>query len=310
MDYFEDSYYIGIDGGATKTLVALGDNLGTMIEVIKLGATNYHAMGVETTKDTLKEALDTITRNNKIGIAQIKKICFGGAGIDTDEGVKIMTNIFRDIGYKNELTIVNDSLIALVGANDGYHGGVVIGGTGSVAIGVDDDGKTHKVGGWGHILDDRGSGYAIARDALYRIMSYHDGRGRETLLWDGVKERLKIESPEEISDFVYDSQTKKHDIADLATIVIGLYDKDEVATEIIEEAVASLQRLIVTLAKNIGKDRFSMALYGSIIVKNDKFRERLTELVNEQYPNIKLHLPLKEAYRGALNIATGKVKID
>ena len=310
MDYFEDNYYIGIDGGATKTLVALGDNLGSLIEVIKLEATNYHSMGIESTKATLKEAFKTLTTNNNISMDQIKKICFGGAGIDTDEGVKTLTHIFRDIGYENELVIVNDSVIALVGANDGYHGGVVIGGTGSVAIGVDDDGKTHKVGGWGHVLDDRGSGYAIARDALSRVMSYYDGRGRKTLLWDRIKECLKIESPEQISDFVYSTDTKKHDIADLAVIVIDLYEKDEVATEIIEEAVASLQRLIVTLAKNIGKDRFSMALYGSIIVKNDNFRERLTELVNEQYPNIKLHLPYKEAYRGALNIASGKVKID
>lgn len=310
MKVYERCYYIGIDGGATKTMVCLGNKSGDIIEVIKLGATNYHTVGIKETKSTLKEALDIITKDHKISLCEIKGICFGGAGIDSQDGVDIITNIFRELGYMNELKVYNDALIALVGANDGYNGGVVIGGTGSVALGVDEEGQLHKVGGWGHLLDDKGSGYAIGRDALSRVMEYHDGRGRDTLLWEKIKTHLEIDIPEEITDFVYCPTTKKHDIASIAPIVINLYEEDYVATGIIEEAISHLETLVSALAQNIKKDSFSLGIYGSIIVKNDKIKEKLIERIHDKYPGINVHHPYKKAYLGALEIATGKVKID
>lgn len=310
MKIYKRACYIGIDGGATKTLICLGDKAGNIIDVIKLGSTNYHTVGIDGTRQVLKEALDIIKRDHKISVSEIQGICFGGAGIDSNEGVEILTNIFRELGYENELRVYNDALIALVGANDGYFGGVVIGGTGSVALGIDSERKLHKVGGWGHILDDRGSGYAIGRDILTRIMEWHDGRGVETLLWQRIKKELDIEKPEEISDFVYSKGARKHDIANLATIAVELYEEDIVATEIIEDAVEALEKLITTLAKNINKEIFSLGLYGSIIVKNEKLRERLIEKVGKVYPDIDIHLPYKKAHEGALDIATSKVEIN
>ena len=310
MRFYSKDYYIGIDGGATKTIACLGDRSGNILEVIKVDGTNYQTRGIEKTKKTLVAALNTIIDSHKINLSQIKCICFGGAGIDSDEGEEIITSIFREFGYKNELKVCNDALIALVAANDGYFGGVVIGGTGSVALGVDNDGKLHKVGGWGHFLDDGGSGYAIARDGLSKIIRNYDGRGRDTLLWESVKEYLKIESQEQIIDFVYREDTAKHDIAKLAPLVMELYKKDEVATEIIDKAVNDLKTLVIALARNMDKDIFSLGVYGSVIVKNENLRKQLVKKVHKIYPNINVHLPCKEAYIGALDIATGQVEID
>ena len=305
-----NSYYIGIDGGATSTVVCLGDSKENIVDTIKLTASNYHTVGIEKAKQVFKDALKTISDRHGVSLDSIKGICFGGAGMDSEEGIKIITNVFRELGYKNELTVCNDGLIALIGANDGYRGGVLIGGTGSVAIGVGKDRKLHKVGGWGHILDDGGSGYAIGRDALSSIMKSYDGRGEGTLLWEKAKQHFEIEKQEQITNFVYNPDTKKHDIAAVAPMVIDLYKKDEVATRIIDKAISDLEILIITLAKNIEKNSFSLGLYGSIIVKSDKLRERLIEKVHQTCPNIDIHLPYKEAYIGALYIAIGKVKID
>lgn len=304
------SYYIGIDGGATKTIVCLADELGDILEILKLEGSNYHTVGIEKVKSILGGAIEKLSEDHEIAYSEIKGICFGGAGIDSDEGAEIITNVFRDIGYKNDLRVCNDGLIALVGANGDYKGGVVIGGTGSVALGLDDDMKLHKVGGWGHILDDKGSGYAIGKSVLSKIMEAYDGRGEETLLWEKIKEHLEISNPEEITDFVYSDKTKKHHIAQIAPIVVELYDEDKVAKGIIKEAIADLEKLIITLAKNIEKESFSLGLYGSLLVKNEKIRNGLIEKVHSIYPKIDLHLPYGDAHLGALDIAMGKVKID
>lgn len=310
MKAYQKKYYLGIDGGATKTILCLSDSSGDIVEVIKLGSTNYHTVGIDNTKATFKKAFEMMNYDHGVNLEQIKGICFGGAGIDSYEGEQIATSIFREIGYENELTVCNDAVIALVGANGGFKGGVVIGGTGSVALGVDQSGKAHKVGGWGHILDDQGSGYMIGRDALSKVMRYHDGRGRETKIWESVKDYFEITSPEQITDFVYSKSTKKQDIAKIAPLIIDLYSTDDVAHDIVEDAVSSLEQLIVTLSEKIQQSDFSLGLHGSIIIKNPVIKDRLTEKVHSTHPNIDLHLPFKKAYIGALDIALGKVKID
>lgn len=310
MKTYKNSYYIGIDGGATKTLVCLGDKSGDIKELIKLSGTNYQTVGIENTKKTIKKAMDILTKSCKIKFSEIHGICFGGAGVDSPEGVDIITNAFRETGYKNELIVCNDGVIALVGANSDYKGGVIIAGTGSVALGVDDHNELHKVGGWGHILDDRGSAYMIGKQALSKVMEFHDGRGRETKLTEKIKDFLEISELEEIIDFVYSKNTKKHHIAKLAPIVTELYEEDEVARSIIEEAIEDLECLILTLVENMKKECFLLGLYGSVLVKDEKIRTRLVEKIHSKYPNIDLHLPYRKAYIGALDIAIGKVKID
>lgn len=310
MKAYQKKYYLGIDGGATKTILCLSDSSGDIVEIIKLGSTNYHTIGIDNTKATFKKAFQMMSSDHNVNLDQIKGICFGGAGIDSYEGQQIISSIFREIGYENALTVCNDAVIALVGANGGFSGGVVIGGTGSVALGVDDDGKIHKVGGWGHILDDYGSGYMIGRDALSKIMRYHDGRGRETKLWESMKNYFQISSPEQITDFVYSKSTKKQDIAKLAPLVIELYETDDVARDIVDDAVCALESLIITLSKKLREPAFSLGLYGSIIIKNPIIKSKLIERVHATNPNIDLHLPFKKAYLGALDIALGKVKID
>lgn len=310
MKAYQKKYYLGIDGGATKTILCLSDSSGDIVEVIKLGSTNYHTIGIDNTKATLKKAFEMMNTDHDVSLEQIKGICFGGAGIDSYEGKQIVSSIFREIGYENELIVCNDAVIALVAANGGFKGGVIIGGTGSIALGVDRAKNIHKVGGWGHILDDHGSGYMIGRDALEKVMRHYDGRGRETKIWDSVRDYFEITSPEQVTDFVYSKSTTKQDIARLAPLIIALYETDDVARDVVDDAICSLETLILTLAKRLKESSFTLGLYGSTIIKNPVIKDNLIEKIHSVYPKIDLHLPFKKAYLGALDIAMGKVKIE
>ncbi|AFS78143.1 N-acetylglucosamine kinase Nagk [Gottschalkia acidurici 9a] len=304
------SYYIGIDGGGTSTIFCLADCNGNVIDIIKLKSTNYHVMGIEETKETIKNAIDFFTEKKSISLNEIKSICFGGSGVDSEKCKETIINIFRDIGYRNELQVYNDSVIALVGANDGYNGGIIISGTGSVGLVIDKKNRLNKVGGWGHILDDGGSGYFIGREALSKIMKNYDGRECKTLLWDKIREKLKINNQEEIINFVYKDKLPKKDIAGLAPIVIELYNKDKVAKDIVNSAVDSLTIMVETLIEKAQGADISIGLYGSILTKSNIIRDKLIERVNSKHPKVNIHLPYKEAYIGAVDIATRRVKIQ
>ncbi len=126
-------------------------------------------------------------------------------------------------------------MTALVGANAGKNGAIIISGTGSVALGIDRCGEPVRVGGWGHLIDDTGSAYAIARDGIRLVLEGFDGRGDHTKIWDGMKKKLGLKSPEELLDFVYDPKRQKQDIAALAPIITDLSGEDHVADQIIDK---------------------------------------------------------------------------
>ncbi|MEI3013924.1 MAG: hypothetical protein V8T36_03730 [Ruthenibacterium lactatiformans] len=83
-------------------------------------------------------------------------------------------------------------------------------GTGSICFGRDAAGKTARSGGYGHKIDDEGSGYALGRDALAAVVRAQDGRGPRTLLTDLVFAQLKVVDVGGLVQFTYDPQTEKN----------------------------------------------------------------------------------------------------
>ena len=63
------------------------------------------------------------------------------------------------------MVLENDAFGALMSVRGKFSGNVLAAGTGTVALGVNPEGKVFRVGGWGHIIGDQGSGYDIGHKA-------------------------------------------------------------------------------------------------------------------------------------------------
>ena len=72
-----------------------------------------------------------------------------------------------------------DQETALAGALGAPCGMVLIAGTGSICFGRDAVVKQPGSGGYGHKIDDEGSGYALGRDALAAVVRAQDGRAAD-----------------------------------------------------------------------------------------------------------------------------------
>lgn len=297
-------YYIGIDGGGSKTVAYLGNGQKKVLSSIQVGSTNYHSVGIEIVKGVFKQIFNAFEVSEGITLNEVKGVCIGGAGIDCTEDERIIEEVFRDIGYKNHLQIYNDSVIALVGANGGKRGAILISGTGSVAFGIDKAGKRHRVGGWGHIIDDVGSGYAIGRDGLKKIMESYDGREGNTKIWEGVRDELNLSHMEELISFIYNPNTKKHHIACLAPHIINLYEMDRVAKKVVDDGIRGLCKMIDALANKMNEDDFSLGLSGSLFLKSHIFRNLFIKEIKKMYPNLHVHLPEENPVMGAFMLAT------
>ncbi len=298
-------YYIGIEGGGTKTVAVLGNEGKQVLSKTLVGPTNYHSVGLGEVKEEISQIFRSFQKEQNIDISQVKGVCFGGAGVDNSEDERQIRSIFHSLGYRGRLHVCNDSEIALVGATGSYRGAILISGTGSISYGIDVDGKPVRVGGWGHLIDDEGSGYALAIACLKQIMKSYDGRAEKTLLWDKVKKKINLSHQEELISFIYDADTYKQHIAELATCVLELYGSDDAADRIIDDAIKGLSDMVLTLARRMQLDEFPLSYGGSLLLKSDIYRQLFEDSLKAHLPKVETHLPYDDAVHGALKLATG-----
>ncbi|MBJ3783109.1 N-acetylglucosamine kinase [Devosia sediminis] len=90
-----------------------------------------------------------------------------------------------EAGFRASVVIADDCLTAYLGALDCEPGGMVIAGTGSVALALDPGHAMARADGWGSELGDHGSGYWIGREAIRQGLRLHDA-GLEDALVDSL----------------------------------------------------------------------------------------------------------------------------
>lgn len=179
-------YYLGIDGGGTKTEAILCDEQGRILGQYFCGATNANDIGVPTTVERLSDLIQQAHGLMSGDDSKLYVFCgIAGALNHRETLIPILSDRFP-----SDYIEVNSDAFNLLSSElyDG-NGCCLVCGTGSVCF-VRRDAKIHRIGGWGYLLDRSGSGYAMGREALEASLRAHDGRGDATLLTGALTEKL------------------------------------------------------------------------------------------------------------------------
>ncbi len=308
-------YVLGIDGGGTKTEAVMMGSDRKEIARFSSGPINFNGSDKETIGRSIRELFESVEREKPL--TECERICMGMAGISNPDAVRAMREAVGSF-YKGEMILKGDQETALSGALGGKPGLVVIAGTGSVCVGRFGDGEIVRAGGYGNIIDDGGSGYAIGRDILSAVVRAYDGRGERTVLSGLVRERLAQMGHMETGDpdpvfisqiirFLYDEKTTKRDVAAFSVLITrGMEENDPVSTAIADHAADELVLLAKTV---IGKAReekeIKLAYSGSVLVKNAYINSRFCKALEEAFKNLKTGPALHDAAYGAGLIACG-----
>ncbi|MCJ8014258.1 ATPase [Paenibacillus sp. KQZ6P-2] len=296
-------FVAGLDGGGTKTAVTLADEHGMVVKTFTSGAINYNGQDEESVAASLKEIVELIG-DACGGIEHCLQMCVGAAGVSNPSVVSRLTDQIRSSGYQGGLQITGDHETAMYGAHQREYGMILIAGTGSIGLGKNKAGKTHRSGGYGHLIDDEGSGYAIGRDLLSAVVQAHDGRIPETVITGLVYKELQINSIQEIIGFVYDKRTNKKDIAALAPVLSeACAAGDPAALGIAEKSASSLLQLVIPVAEALSLQEDSLAVAGSVLLKNTFVRTIFQEKLREHYPAMECITPKSDASMGAVFMA-------
>ena len=183
----------------------------------------------------------------------------------------------RGIGYM--LKVTGDAEPILAAASENNCGIALICGTGSLAWGRNERGQTARCGGWGYLIGDDGSAYAIALAGLRAAVRAADGRGNPTVLLSHFLVQLGVSEPEELVGKVYAPEMTVERIAAMAMTVFKSAPTDAVAERIIANAAKELAKMTAALVGRLGLPTrgFCLALAGSVILNQPQLRRLLAD---------------------------------
>ena len=293
----EAKYFLGIDGGGTKTSFLLEDSKGEIVASHKLGSSNPNDIGMEACLQLLKKGIADVCAGIEYrDIAVFAGIA--GGGISGDNVVHI-AEMLSKMGFayvSNGSDVENALELALHGG----EGVAIIAGTGSIAFAQDKNGR-RRVGGWGYLLDGAGSGYDIARAALAASFRMIDGRGEKTLLLQLLEQELKHPLPDAIPSIYAGG---KRFIASFAPLVFRAAEKgDAVAERILKENAAYLRELVETAHSLLENKSAPVVITGGLA----RQRQILEPLIREGLSKeIDLRFMEEEMVKGAVDCARRK----
>ncbi|MBN1921232.1 MAG: hypothetical protein JW892_08315 [Anaerolineae bacterium] len=306
---------IGVDGGGSKTLALVATLEGQIIGRALAGPSNYHAVGLEAATTALESAIRAALETagyDPVG-ASPGALCLGLAGMGRPEDRANIKAWAAETFPDTPVTVVTDAQLVLAAGTPKGWGIALISGTGSLAYGEAPDGRSARAGGWGYLLGDEGSGYAIGLAALRAVTHAADGRGPQTALTSSLLAHWKLSQPQNLVQYVYASQrdTGRAEIAALAPLVEAAAEAsgagDAVARAILRQAGQELALALKAVAQQLGlvgsAQAIPCALAGSVLVQGRRVTAVLLEAVAEMGLALDPVTLVAEPALGALKLA-------
>ncbi|MHC5597712.1 MAG: N-acetylglucosamine kinase [Nostoc sp.] len=308
------NYVLGIDGGSSKTICVLMDDLRQVLGRGDAGPCNYQSIGIEVTLQSIKSAISNAVEAAIItNTVNIDAICLGLAGVGRAADIEVVKGLVKELQNNKSLPITwalqpgnivicNDALIALVGGIGQPVGIVVAAGTGSIVFGRNSQGDTKRVGGWGYILGDEGSAYKIAIAAMNAALKSYDGREISTSLVEAFKQHLDLKNIEDLIEVIYRREWGVKQIAALAPVVdFAAASGDIVANIIIDDAVKDLVKATSTVIDAIFSydSVLEVVTTGSVWRGRCNIHERFAASLVKKFPNVKVIFTRHEPAYGA-----------
>lgn len=166
--------FIGVDGGATKSIIRVEDDLGNLLGQVLSGPANIR-LSVSEAWHSICTALQCIFKDQHIDPNDQRYLFHAGMGLAGCEVNEAYDSFINTPHLFQTLVVSSDAHIACLAAHHGADGAVMIAGTGVVGYQIEQN-KIHKTGGWGFPHDDDGGGAWLGMQAVRITLQWLDGR--------------------------------------------------------------------------------------------------------------------------------------
>jgi N-acetylglucosamine kinase-like BadF-type ATPase len=298
------TYYLGFDGGGTKTQAAILDATGLVVGEGAAGPSNPLRTGYDAAFASLRQAGASALKAASLDANRLRAVCAALAGAGRP-GVATEVKKFLDSAFPNAETCVITDFEAALEAGVGAGPGVVlIAGTGSAAFGRNSAGEVARAGGYGPWIGDAGSAFEIGRRAVAAAAQARDrGEADESFLgqilvslccatWDELIERVAADA-----DQVFPSL--------FPAVVEAAASGDSAAQHLLEDAAASLVDLAEAVIErlHLRDQRFALAKSGGVFGRNRVLDDAVDAQLTRFAPGAKIEPLVTPPAVGAAQIA-------
>ena len=304
MNVKRESLILGIDGGGTKMTGCLLNGEGRILAYREQPPAIYAKLQGQIVQPIqqllLKLFEDAGVTNRSVAIAGI---CSTGIGRPRDR--EIVTQALNAARIAEHVVVDSDAAGALAGAFAGGPGIIVNAGTGSFAVARTDSGELVRVGGWGYLIGDEGSGFALARNALNAALQDWDGRGEKTALRSMFEKHFGVESIDLAISQIYAPDFDRGQMARLSPLIFGAAEQgDSVAARLIRETGFELGRHVMAAVHRFGSaKRIALSLMGNLFRRETELLPSFWEALGKESSRIDVVQPRFEAVIGAALLA-------
>lgn len=301
------STFLGIDGGGTRTVALSVTEEGEVLHRLEAGPANVKLLSDEQLVAQLRSVALAMPKPAAIGI--------GLAGAWAEADLRRIRKAAARVWPNIPCHATNDLETALRAATicsttqrarrQRIHARVlIVSGTGSCAFGKNDRGTQLKIGGWGHILGDKGSAYQIGMRALRNVVDEYDREGRWPALGQRLLRALLLNEPGDLIGWA--QSATKSDIAGLAVEVFAAWKQnDKLAKEILERILEALEEKSLICAQRITRrgEPVEFVFSGSVLLKQPLFAQKLARRIQSQRPGSVITPLARENAWGAVEFA-------
>ena len=290
-DLVAQKYYIAADGGGTKLQAILYDEDFNVVRTKKTSGVN----SLYKPRDVVEQNIDTLIDEllgDEVRVIEGADVCVVMHDNYFERSLRRRCEV-KDFKFHSEPATA-------LGAAFEKSGVVALCGTGSDAFSFRYDGSYFRVGGWGPLFGDEGSGYDIGLQAFKAAFWDSDGRGRPTVMTNMIKKKWNVRDVWDLIGYFAKNPDARHEIASAAMIVSNAAAMgDEVALDIFRYAADQM-----AICANTAIRRFGDEWNGVVITMGNAWKghavmfEDFCRKVKAEYPDARVSHPVFEPVIG------------
>jgi N-acetylglucosamine kinase-like BadF-type ATPase len=265
---------LAVDGGNSKTDLALVGADGSMLSLVRGPLSSPHHLGLDGCLEVLQSLLADAVREAGLahGNGPVAEIgAFLLAGVDFPNEERELEKALRGRAWATRTIVGNDTFAVLRAGTERGWGVAVVCGSGINCVGVAPDGRHARFPALGAITGDWGGGYDVGMAALSAAARSEDGRGPKTSLEQSVPGYFGVETPHDLAEAIHVDRIPVRRIIELAPLVLASAAEDAVAAEIVDrlatEVVALARAALARL--DLTRDPVEVLLGGGLLQAGD-----------------------------------------
>ena len=264
-------YYIGVDGGATKTAICAASADSTELFTELTNSASWREYGVDHVVEKIRNVINSFPFISKGRIAGIAMglPCFG----ESEDGDKDLEKAIKKAFPSIPLYITNDVEVGWAGSLSLSPGVNVVAGTGAIAFGKNELGETARSGGWSEFFGDEGSCYWVGRKVMQLFSKQADGRAPKDALYTTVCDELELKSDFDFIDIVHrEYMTNRDKVAALQILAQNAANAgSQSVKELYKDAATELCHLVEAISNRLHfKQRPFLVSYSGGLYKTEE----------------------------------------